>query len=366
MGELILHIGTRKTGTTALQMFLYNNREVLARNEVDYVEFTPQSSLSYADIRNGVFLVEYCRALALQEEICKSVSDFEENYDRLKEALKGNNRVILSHENFTDIFPLKHDGFEAFWRELARVCRELGPSKTTVIIYLRRQDEYVVSSWKERVKGGYTDKTLREYLSQPETKQELDYETILDTIKKALGTSANIIVRSYNQISATSDGIFLDFCEALGIPWDRDYKVPENRINEAFSFDMIEALRKCSYGMYKPPSNKERELRKKLAFNLCKEYPDPKGTTIFLPEEAEDLMKQYRDGNHRIEEEYMDNQRLFSDEVQEGQLWHPNRLRIAKYRISLMYRILSIKLHSVSKKAKLIIKKFFGSNNKRR
>ena len=46
MGELILHIGTRKTGTTALQKFFYDNREALLRNGVDYVQFTRQKKRS--------------------------------------------------------------------------------------------------------------------------------------------------------------------------------------------------------------------------------------------------------------------------------------------------------------------------------
>ena len=154
MGELILHIGTRKTGTSALQKFFKYNREALLRNGVDYVQFTRQKALTFLTSRNGVFLTEYFRALVLQEEANNRVSDFEENYNRLANALKGEQRVLISDENFSN-YEYMSDGvqydMEKFWREAARAVKELGSSKTTVIVYLRRQDEYVLSNWKEKV-----------------------------------------------------------------------------------------------------------------------------------------------------------------------------------------------------------------------
>lgn len=337
MGELILHIGTRKTGTTALQKFFVDNREALMRNGVDYTRFTPQKSDPYSYSINGVFLRQYCRALVLQKEIDNLVSDFKENYERLVVALKGDNRVLLSDENLSAFFNQKYESQynpEKYWREMARIVKELGARQITIIVYLRRQDEYVVSSWKERVKGGWTDKPFREYLNDPDREYELNYKILLDAIQSAFGSSAKIIVRSYNQVAYSGIDIFHDFCDSLGIAWDSDYIIPKRRLNEAISFDMAEALLKVKLG--KPGrSRDEKRVRKNLAVALCRNQPDPKGTTIFLPGEAESLMKQYSDGNRRISEVYFDNKNLFSEEYNEGPNWHPNKFRITWYRIVL-------------------------------
>ena len=349
MGELILHIGTRKTGTTSLQKFFYDNRDVLLRNGVDYIQFTRQKAAPYKNNRNGVFLSRYCEALSLKKEIDNYVNDFEENYNRLAMALKGNNRVLISDEDLSNLSIKKYgekQNPETYWRELARVIGNLEPSKTTIIVYLRRQDEYVVSTWKERVKGGFINNTFREYLRDPNRKYELDYTIMLDAISNSFGSAAKIIVRSYNKASSSPDGIFRDFCDALEIPWDNDYKKPTSKINKSLSFDAAEAVRTCKYGMYVLGNEEKRKKRKKAIAALSSKYPDPKGTTIFMPGEAESFMKQFSEANRRIEEEYCDNKPLFSNEFNKGPIWQPNRLRIAKYRAVLMCLRLPKKLRS--------------------
>lgn len=360
MGELILHIGTRKTGTTSLQKFFSDNRDALAGNGVDYVQFTPQLDGTTGTYLNGDFLKKYCLAMASQGEVSSLVTDFEDNYRHLTDALQGNKRVLLSDEGFAAVkhsFNHREIWFEEFWRELAHIIKELGPSKTTFIIYLRRQDEYIISSWKERIKGGYTDKTIREYLCRQNTNYEMDYKTRLDAIRESFGSSAKIIVRSFNQIPSSSDGIYRDFCETLEIPWCDDYKLPETRLNSSLSFDMTEALRTSKCVM----DGDGGRIRRRLARQLSKRHPDPKGTTILTAREAAPLMEQYRAGNHSIEEKYFDNKILFSDEFQEGPLWHPNKLRIAWCRLALHCPQLFLKIHSGCERMKSFLSKCGGS-----
>ncbi len=338
MGELILHIGTRKTGTTALQHFFFDNREVLLKNGVDYIQFTRQKSAPYSYSVNGVFLRQYCRALLLQKAIDDPVSDFEDNYERLNNALKGEGKVLISDENLSAFYVQKYDkqyNPKKYWGEMARIVKELGPSHTTIIVYLRRQDEYVISSWKEELKGGWTDKPFREYLNHADRKNELDYSILLDAIQSSFGPSAKIIVRSYNQVAYSGIDIFHDFCDSLGIAWDSDYIIPKRRLNESISFDMAEALLKVKLG--KPGRSRgEKRVRKKLAVKLCRNHPDPKGTTIFVTGEAERLVEEFSDGNRIIEEVYFDNKKLFSDEFTTSHAWRPNRFRIAMYRIAFL------------------------------
>ena len=361
MGELILHIGMRKTGTTALQRFFVDNREALLRNGVDYVQFTPQHKEAFSSQRNGVFLKKYCLALASKIDINSQVDDFEENYRRLTDALAGSKRVLLSDEDYSAVtnvtYSMEVDPND-YWRTMARVVSELGAENITLIVYLRRQDEYVVSHWKEMVKDGYTGKSFQEYLGRPGIKNELDYKSMLDIISNSFGTSAKIIVRSYHQVDSSLECIHRDFCKTLEIPWDSDYKLPRNKINESLPFDMTEALRTCKYGMFGHSSQKDRRIRKDLASVLSKKHPDPKGTTVYLQGEAEALMERYSDGNRSIQEQYFDNKSLFSEEYNEGMLWHPNRVRIAMYRFAFICPKMTLKLYSGKRKLVQIIKRF--------
>ena len=346
MSELILHIGTPKTGTTSLQNFFFDNREALVKRGVDYVQFTPQKRDVIARWRNGCFLSRYCRALHSEQPIGNQVSDYEENYQRLVNALKNNKRVLLSDENFFAFSTMACKGQidpVKYWRGLARIIKELGVESTTLIIYLRRQDECAVAMWKEAVKNGFSNKSIEDYINRPYIKCRLDYASNLDAIKEAFKDSGKIIVRSYNQVASSSTAIYHDFCESLDIAWDSDFKIPEGKRNESISFDMVEALRKCKYGGA-GHAREEKRVRNMLAVTLSSKHKDPRGMTIFLPGEAKALMEQHLEGNRRIEKEYFDNQSLFSDEFIEGSPWHPNRLRIAGYRAAFICPKLLLKV----------------------
>ena len=353
MGELILHIGTPKTGTTSLQKFLFDNRDTLLKNGVDFVQFTPQKEKLFAStyLRNGRFLSEYCKKIASHNPSRKQLDYFEENYQRLSKSLNGKQKILLSDENFYYYSCLPFKGISNpghYWRELFRIVDELGAKNITLIVYLRRQDEYVVSQWKELIKNGYTAKSLKEFLNHPPVKCMLDYASNIKAIRDSFNNNANIIVRSYNQVAFSGTDIYHDFCESLGIEWDDDYKIPEIRLNESITFDMAEALRTCKYGGGVHFIEKKR-VRNMLAVALSSKHKEPREITIFSPGEAEALMQQYSDGNRRISEEYCDKRSLFSEEYKERSIWKPNRLRIFMYRFAFLWPKLALKIYSGSK-----------------
>ena len=163
--------------------------------------------------------------------------------------------------------------------------------------------------------------------------RRLNYASILNAIKNYFKDQAKIIVRSYDQVSSSSENKFHDFCESLGIAWDDYYIIVENKLNMSISFDMAEALRTCKYGTLESSLEKKR-VRSRLSVVLCKNHLDFKNTSIMSAEEKEALMEQYQEGNHIISEEYYGNKNLFSETLTEGTIWHPNRLRIFMYRFA--------------------------------
>ena len=335
MGELILHIGVPKTGTTSLQGFFDLNRDALRKHGVDYVKFTAQQSELFQVSRNGCFLTRYCRARTSHEELSDQVSDLEENCKRLADALGRDQRVLLSDENFYGFSscPFKGDYTpEMYWQQLDRVVSKMGASSILIVIYLRRQDELAVSQWKERVKNGYFTGSIQEFLARPDTKKRLAFINVLDAIRSVMKTPTQISVRSYEQAVKTGAGIFHDFCEAAGIEWDSGFVLPRRR-NESISFDMARALQKCSYGGRKH-SKDEKRRRSQLASALSRLHPDPKGTGILSVHEREKIMEEYADVNRRIEEQYFSGSKLFSEEIKDGPMWRPNILRIIQYRLA--------------------------------
>lgn len=149
---LFLHIGTHKTGTTSIQEFAARNRNSLRRLGIVYpktpVDFGPQNaghhyfSNSFADkVSPGLTEEDAFRFLSM---IAADMSDGE--------------RAVLSAEPFwshtKDMKSLRDywaakDNFVKYAKKLLSNFFD-----TKVIVYLRRQDDYVFSLFKEKVLQG--------------------------------------------------------------------------------------------------------------------------------------------------------------------------------------------------------------------
>ncbi len=124
--KIFLHIGTHKTGSTALQSFLHNNRQQLLSKGVYYAEtandLTGHQSIAWM-IRDG----EIAQA---KDFILQQLSKAQEhNCDSL----------VLSSEEFE------------FTHDVKRVASVL-PLPTEIILFLRRQDDYLESEYGQHLR----------------------------------------------------------------------------------------------------------------------------------------------------------------------------------------------------------------------
>ena len=157
--ELILHIGTSKTGTSAIQSYCTKNREKLKEFGYEY----PRMGFRFKGVssnRNGHFLC--CR---IMDENGKRRFDEElavrsEGYKKLKESFQNSDKVILSDEHIWNACELKKEG-------LLQVKKRMDEQNigVKIIVYFRRQDEWMQSAWGQKVKGGLC-KSFSEFMSE--------------------------------------------------------------------------------------------------------------------------------------------------------------------------------------------------------
>ena len=128
---IYIHVGTHKTGSTALQNFFYLNIEALLNKGVCYPRLDP-----------GVVLPFQHASLAfkLEEGRCKEVFEFIMHFSRIFKV------VLLSSEVFSRKSPNRPYGTA---RELAILKRCAASVK--IIIYLRRQDHYFESFYHPHI-----------------------------------------------------------------------------------------------------------------------------------------------------------------------------------------------------------------------
>lgn len=206
MKDLVLHIGMPKTGTTALQYFLFENRHNLEKYGWSYPDIWgefPKLQAFGCGVRtkNGSCLFKS------NEELDINADNWIQVWKYLKEKLEKQN-VILSLE-------------EAYlWSpsELLAKMKEMYDN-IKVIVYLRRQDRYIESIWNQSIKGEpcITD-TFDEFVEQKKNSDNYRYFHKLEQLADIVGEE-NIIVRVYEkqQFLGEKKNIVSDFFCALGI-----------------------------------------------------------------------------------------------------------------------------------------------------
>lgn len=219
MDRLILHVGTHKTGTTALQQFFWMNRERLRARGVLYPEgFGTHHATLAAAVGQG-------NPGPLQGVL------------ESREAAKAPT-VLISSENFW-----RQAEKLAFVRERAR--------QVTIVLYLRRQDHYVQSMYQENVKNPEKlgTKTFAEYYADfcrhdaKRIGRPLDWRLLVEGWVAAFGRE-NVVVRPYERGQFAGGSIFTDFLAAVGIPWDEGFELPpRDKENVGFSPEVVELIR---------------------------------------------------------------------------------------------------------------------------
>ncbi len=133
------------------------------------------------------------------------------------------------------------------------ICAELlsyAPAdKLVVIIYLRRQDQFVQACYSQQIKhGGYSgwgvdqDKNLESArLKELDEAFRLDYRKLVDTLNQNLNP-ARIVVRRYEKSQFTNGTIHYDFLETRSIELNKEFFYPGGNVNPWVQGDTITML----------------------------------------------------------------------------------------------------------------------------
>lgn len=215
---LLLHVGPHKTGTTAIQKALTEQRAALQERGWAY----PRIGFDYFGHHLFAEALTPARGSELPAMVAAVV------------ALQCN--VVLSSENFS-----RTDA--AGWSRLRDL---LGGRCTVRIVYMLRSPlSLLFSSWQEAVKHGASE-TLAEYLlrhvAAPFASPVLNPTTCLDALAAAFGRDA-IELHSYEQAVDSAGGLVAHvFRNVLGAPPPSDPGRYE-QVNKSFGLIAVELIR---------------------------------------------------------------------------------------------------------------------------
>lgn len=316
MATVYLCIGTMKTGTSAIQAFMRNNKKALAEQGYCYPKIKKWGRNTVN--RNAYFLVY--EPLSEQDPSVQSV--WEEGMQEIEKLSKEYENIVLSDEIIWH-----HSGKkEHFWERVRDAFEQIG-CEVKIVVYLRRQDELVQSLWNQNVKSerrwnikfdDFIEK--RKYRYFP-----LNYYKRLNEIAKVMGKE-NIIVRVYEKQQYEGGSLISDYATTLGIQLNEQFRMMHVVNNLSLKGNFVE-LRRMINGVpaYKSMPDYLHDTLTKVSSEKIEEGTEAK-MSFFDYEEQVAFMKKYESSNEKVAREFLGREdgRLFYSPVEKRKKYQPD------------------------------------------
>lgn len=294
--DLVVHVGTGKTGTTSVQHFMNLNRDSLAESGVLY----PASPGKSRHAKFTLFLTpdDELDAQPWWHRIdTDDPTRFRRQFRRrlLDEiADSGLPRVVLSEET---IFKSSAGTLRRLRRFSRRNARSL-----RIVVYLRRQDDHLVSRYQQAVKAGHVRR-----LTDPDLQRDFspvyDYAARLALLEEVLEPD-QLVVRRFERGAFHGGSLFSDFLTAIGVDPALETVLPPAERNVSLDAEAVEFLRLLNLHRVReegarPGMIDNRRIRLELADHA-------QGPTLTLPEPLlDDFMAQWEPGNAEVARRYL-------------------------------------------------------------
>lgn len=226
--KLYVHVGTPKTGTSAIQQFCATNGEAFEKQGYCY-PILPYKYPNKAIVRNGHFLTGLIHDKNGKRNVEEERRIFLEGMETVKKLFVTHKGVVLSDET---LWRSTTHWRPELWSELVEMGKEAG-FEVVIIVYLRRQDEYLTSLWSQDVKEGFLKASVRtweEWFERGAQDKLIDYKAKVDEYINAVGKN-NVVVRRYDRTGFIGGSIYADFLQAIGLEMTEDFVVVESERN---------------------------------------------------------------------------------------------------------------------------------------
>lgn len=314
MKTLYVHIGMAKTGTTALQYFLWENRQVLEKHGYCY----PSMRCAYSDLstanetRNGHFLVNDTWIDGVMEHDEEDLAMYRAGMDEVVRLFETYDQVILSDES---IWVGTYKRRKRLWEDLKADGQAHG-FQVKIIVYLRRQDQYIASVYKQKLKqrsSATSRETWEEYASHIPKTRQLDYFKKLEQIREFIGKE-NMIVRRYDREGFYGGSIYADFLYQIGLSYSDEYRLVQAEANQSLLGNTAEMKRIINE--IEGFDRDDDRLMRKILYADSEISKKQVEAELFSREEAERFLKEYEESNARVAELYCaDGKPLFDDTI---------------------------------------------------
>lgn len=301
-----IHIGTFKTGSTSIQAFLDRNAAVLARQGVYFPKAPGRPNHHGLAIyalshRETTGLIRYHGLLDREKREAKRAEIAAALRAELEALPATITTVVFSNEHLSGLHRVS---------EVEELRDLLAPyfEKIDIIVYLRRQDQRIISDYTQKVRDGHAERLdLQDY----KPSEGLDLLAFLDKWAGVFGADA-LKPRVFSREAFTNGDLIEDFMEAAGIEPDQGFLKPQIE-NAGLSHEAIHFLRAFNGHVPQYVDGERNPLRMRLLPYLAEAFA---GAGIQVGKgEVEKLLARVSENNAAAAEKYFGRTELFSDDV---------------------------------------------------
>ncbi len=310
MAHFIIHIGYGKTGTTAIQTLLSNNRKWLVNKGILYPDLKHKGTwLNLVNHNYFAFALSGKKGWLKLEPL-----DYLNQFESQLKKLPGVKRILLSGEDFAGgIQPWEFGSQEEYTRAVTYKIQYLkdllSNHKVSVLVYLRRQDTFLESAIDQAIKneslfGRQLFRTVPEFVKV--MRPRLDYYAALNIWASIFGRE-NVKVAVYEKEQFHNGRLFDDYLARLGITDLEGLVVPKNNArvdNKRFTRDVAEFKRILN----RIPKPKHEERLLMMALQEISEdmsNTEPVDFSFLSLAERQDILSEFESSNQYVAKNYL-------------------------------------------------------------
>jgi hypothetical protein len=293
--DVVLHIGTGRAGSTSIQYFLRDNRTRLI--ELGYLY--PRTPGEARHSRLGLFVKSPGELQLSPEWSRQRQSDPEKFKRRFRRQLiseieaSGAPHVVFSDEV---LFGSSYPAVRRLGRFMDRVADNL-----RIVVYLRRQDDHMVSRYQQGVKIGWI-RRLCDWAHEDMTAL-YDYAARLDRHRELLAPT-EFVVRRFERSCFADGSLYQDFLDAAGIEARVDDLEQVADRNVSFDAESVEFLRLLNLHRVENEGATEGLIDNRRFVTRLAEGST--GPVLTLPPSFLDaFMAQWEESNRRVAREFL-------------------------------------------------------------
>lgn len=316
MKTLYLHIGTSKTGTTTIQTYCGINREQLKSKGVLF-PIMPYHYDRITENRNGHFLYATIYENGVRNKE-KEKQVLKQELDYIVDCFKDYDNVLLSEESIWWATATRRKGL---WKYLQEHSQQ-NNYQVKIIVYLRRQDQFMMSRYNQIIKtdtGGGTQR-FYEYFKDMNGKYKcvMNYRQRLDYMAKFF-PKENIVVKRFDRSYFYNGDLNADFLHILGVEIDDTFAELPKDENLGISVQSGE-LKRVLNRLGTMTFAENQKLLQML--NECEVLLPKREVSIMTTEHIEKFMKKFIDDNESIAVDYIgDGKPMFNYDYKQKPVW---------------------------------------------